>query len=459
MPTNRIGQNITGIQIVTPGAGGDTGSQGINKIINSMDAIDAHKHTGNGDGLQLTLSSIDIDQDLAMGGNAVTDTRFVQYSPQSGTPTPFNIGYVKSDGELYYKDSLDNEVQITSGGSVVVAAGNLSGVTGQSKVGYTELATNLWYFTDSANNLADLQFKNALFTANGFYLSIKTPALASSYELTWPSTLPADTNQWALCATSVSGMSFQKMTVAPPTAGQYKFAYWNSTSGLAAIGPALDGQIMIGATSGAPALANITGTTNQVVVTNGTNSITISLPQNINSSASPTFGGMTLSGALNGSTGIFSGNISSPLATLTNATITSLSGTDSRVVLAGVLGALAAPYTLSTTATPLSLVQRNVSGNTVAVGSIASNGFSSDGVNFIKMKYFNEIIPAGSGTILVPHGISDGFNKIMSIVGHNTASSSTVTSSMYNTPWDATNIIFSQNPSYSLTVIFMVLYV
>ena len=57
-----------------------------------------------------------------------------------------------------------------------------------------------------------------------------------------------------------------------------------------------NGQFVIGATGAAPAAASITGTTNQVVVSNGANSITLSLPQSINTAASVTFNALTLSG-------------------------------------------------------------------------------------------------------------------------------------------------------------------
>ena len=42
-----------------------------------------------------------------------------------------------------------------------------------------------------------------------------------------------------------------------------------------------DGQLLIGATGGLPTAATLTGTTNQVSVTNAANSITLSLPQDI----------------------------------------------------------------------------------------------------------------------------------------------------------------------------------
>lgn len=61
--------------------------------------------------------------------------------------------------------------------------------------------------------------------------------------------------------------------------------------------PALtDGQLLIGGTGSGAAPNSITGTVNQVIVTNGPNSITLSTPQDINSTSTPTFSSLTLSG-------------------------------------------------------------------------------------------------------------------------------------------------------------------
>jgi hypothetical protein len=59
-----------------------------------------------------------------------------------------------------------------------------------------------------------------------------------------------------------------------------------------------DGQILIGNTTGNTLTkTTLTGTSNQVVVTNGAGAITLSLPQSIATTSSPTFGGAVLSGA------------------------------------------------------------------------------------------------------------------------------------------------------------------
>ena len=63
-----------------------------------------------------------------------------------------------------------------------------------------------------------------------------------------------------------------------------------------------NGQLVIGSTGNAPVAATLTGTANQVNVTNGSGSITLSTPQNIATTSSPTFNSLTLSNSLSGPT-------------------------------------------------------------------------------------------------------------------------------------------------------------
>ncbi|MGH7239442.1 MAG: hypothetical protein ACREHG_05165, partial [Candidatus Saccharimonadales bacterium] len=57
-----------------------------------------------------------------------------------------------------------------------------------------------------------------------------------------------------------------------------------------------NGQLLIGRTGSAPYASTLSGTVNQVIVTNGIGSITLSAPQDIATTSSPTFAGLTLSG-------------------------------------------------------------------------------------------------------------------------------------------------------------------
>jgi len=70
--------------------------------------------------------------------------------------------------------------------------------------------------------------------------------------------------------------------------------YAASGGTLTSLGVAANGQIPIGSTGATPVLAEITGTTNQIVSTPGAGTITLSTPQDIHTGASPTFAGLTV---------------------------------------------------------------------------------------------------------------------------------------------------------------------
>jgi hypothetical protein len=68
------------------------------------------------------------------------------------------------------------------------------------------------------------------------------------------------------------------------------------------------GQLPIGTGSGYT-LANVTGTANQVVVTNGAGTITLSLPQSVHTGASPAFNDLSLSGTGSGAGVLIGGDV------------------------------------------------------------------------------------------------------------------------------------------------------
>lgn len=60
-----------------------------------------------------------------------------------------------------------------------------------------------------------------------------------------------------------------------------------------------NGQLLIGSTGADPAVGTLTGTANQVIITNGAGTITLSTPQNIALASTPTFASETLTAANN----------------------------------------------------------------------------------------------------------------------------------------------------------------
>ena len=68
----------------------------------------------------------------------------------------------------------------------------------------------------------------------------------------------------------------------------------SGTSAITATAVLTNGQLLIGDNSGDPTVGTLTGTSNQITVTNGAGSITLSLPQSIDTSADVTFDSVTL---------------------------------------------------------------------------------------------------------------------------------------------------------------------
>ena len=101
-----------------------------------------------------------------------------------------------------------------------------------------------------------------------------------------------------LCNSMINSDSMVVSIINLPNLDANSVAYIDSNNDLSDIF-LTDGQLVIGDTGDAPVAASLTGTTNQVNITNGPGSITLSLPQDIATTSSPTFNNIT-STSLNG---------------------------------------------------------------------------------------------------------------------------------------------------------------
>jgi hypothetical protein len=182
-----------------------------------------------------------------------------------------------------------------------------------------------------------------------------------------------------------------------------------------------NGQLLIG--NGTDySLSTLTGTTNQVVVSNASGSITLSLPQNIATTSSPTFAGLTLtglSGILKASAGSVSGSATtsdlaegttnlyytntrarsslsagtgisynSGTGSISNSGVTSVQGTANQVLSSGSTGAIALslPQSIATTSSPTfnALTLTNLSIGSLSgilkatAGSVSGSATTSD---------------------------------------------------------------------------------
>jgi hypothetical protein len=109
--------------------------------------------------------------------------------------------------------------------------------------------------------------------------------------------------------------------------------YTDASNNLASL-TLTDGQLAIGSTSAIPVASTLTGTTSQVIVTNGSGTITLSTPQNIASSSTPTFKGLSITTTGISTTSLLaSSSLSATNITLTNPTNQIVTGSGTTTTL------------------------------------------------------------------------------------------------------------------------------
>ena len=144
----------------------------------------------------------------------------------------------------------------------------------------------------------------------------------------------------------------------------------SGTSAITATAVLTNGQLLIGDNSGDPTVATLTGTSNQVTVTNGGGSITLSTPQDLDTSADVTFDSVILDDltatrlvATNGSKKLVSSDLNNWVAGTSNQ-ISVADDSDGTITLS-------TPQNIHTGATP-TFASLTTSGN--VSGSAASTG-------------------------------------------------------------------------------------
>ena len=145
----------------------------------------------------------------------------------------------------------------------------------------------------------------------------------------------------------------------------------SGTSAITATAVLTNGQLLIGDNSGDPTVATLTGTSNQVTVTNGAGSITLSTPQDLDTSADVTFDSVTLDDltatrlvATNGSKKLISSDLNNWVAGTSNQISVADDG-DGTITLS-------TPQNIHTGATPTFAsvtTSGNVSGSAASTGS------------------------------------------------------------------------------------------
>jgi hypothetical protein len=212
--TITAGTNITGIQI--PEIGVDpapTWAQALNDSLGSS-GIDGHDHTAN-KGSRITPAAINVNADLPLNSNDLTEVRTVSMDATSGTGTgDVRAIYADASGNLKYRNSSGVEIGITSGSSIVGAAGTITGMTDATPNAAASFAhgTNTYSFyhnqdsTVAKMSISDVRLYKYVSgdgAASADYVSILVNSAASGSSGTL--TVPLETGTFLTTATSFSG--------------------------------------------------------------------------------------------------------------------------------------------------------------------------------------------------------------------------------------------------------------
>lgn len=191
------------MNLVVPTVGVDPGPDWANNLNASLNIIDSHNHSA-GQGVQISPAGLDINSDLTMQVNNLTDTKSVifeaQNSPLSGGAY---IGCIYVSGkDLYYNDEDGNQVRITTGGNVNAGAGSITGLpsgTASASFGGGAFTWRSATNTPATMNVGPLVVGAATLNSNTVTISPLT-SLAASYSMTFPAALPAATSIYAVSA-------------------------------------------------------------------------------------------------------------------------------------------------------------------------------------------------------------------------------------------------------------------
>lgn len=297
------------------------------EILNeALEDVDAHSHVA-GEGVPITPAAININDDLQLNSFSLTEVESVLLNDRTTDIT--SRGLYAKDGNLFYYNTDGDAVQITNGDTIAGTSGSITGLSSPAGAAFSSLTDAFSWTYDSSKHAKFAHSDMQLFPYDGSAaytksVTIKAPTTleaASSYSWTLPADLPASTEYLSISSAGVLNH------------------------------------------------ASLSGTTNQVNVTAGATAITLALPQDIHTGASPTFAGVTTSAAILGATTVTSlvGSTAAFTGQVAGGSLTTGDGAIKLKVFTGSLAA-SADATLS------------VSGTIVGVIGYSTNNSSVSGV-------------------------------------------------------------------------------
>lgn len=170
-----------------PTVGQEAGPQYGFDINSSLYLIDSHDHSP-GKGVQITPNGLNINSNLDMIGNILTNAASVNFESQSGT-AGLNSIYEKGV-DLYFVDGNGNDVRITQSGGVAGTPGSIANLVPPASASYVS-GSSTFVWQSNTNIAANMDMGAALLRNlspnSTFALTLQPPAaLSSNYTITLP---------------------------------------------------------------------------------------------------------------------------------------------------------------------------------------------------------------------------------------------------------------------------------
>ena len=198
-----------------PVVGSTPGPTYATKLKEALETVDEHDHS-SGKGVKIPATGLNIQTDLELNGNQLTEVEAVEFTSQSATLSG-NEKIYSVEGELYFNNDAGTPVKITSGSGLNLAStgtigGDYGGVGVNADVSYSDLS-KVFSFTRESGvgaeiTCSDLNLQHPV--TGTAPVTIKAPNITSgSYDITLP-TAQADTDD-VIAFTSAGVASFRSI--------------------------------------------------------------------------------------------------------------------------------------------------------------------------------------------------------------------------------------------------------
>lgn len=195
-----------------PGVGLTDGPQWASDLNASLSIVDSHDHTP-GSGVQITPAGLDINTDLTINDNNLTEVMSVRFNP---TVTPLaglsDLACIYASGvDLYYNDADGNQIRITQSGGIAGTPGSIANLVPPASASWVAAdSTFVWEANVGVAANMDaaaliIRYPGSFPAPSGNYVALAAQAaLATGYTLKLPLALPLASN--AMLASSTLGV-------------------------------------------------------------------------------------------------------------------------------------------------------------------------------------------------------------------------------------------------------------